>query len=115
MKRTQNLLKFKNWQEIPWKSIIIKVRNLQEQIIKAKLDKDMSLVYKLQRQLVTCVDARALAIRKVVTNSGGKTAGIDLIKWETPASRFEAINELGEITKNPENYKASPLKRVMIP
>lgn len=115
MKTTQNLLSFKNWQEIPWKSINIKVRNLQEQIIKAKLDKNMSLVYKLQRQLVTCVEARALAIRKVVTNSGGKTAGIDHIKWETPASRFEAIYELGQITKNPKKYKASPLKRVMIP
>jgi RNA-directed DNA polymerase len=26
-----------------------------------------------------------------------------------------AITELGKITKNPKSYKASPLKRVMIP
>jgi hypothetical protein len=43
MKTAQNLLTFNNWQEIPWQSVIIKVKNLQEQIIKAKLDKDMSL------------------------------------------------------------------------
>jgi hypothetical protein len=39
----------------------------------------MSLVYKLQNKLVTSFEGRTLAIRKVVTNSGAKTSGIDKI------------------------------------
>lgn len=75
----------------------------------------MRLVYKLQNKLVTSFEGRTLAIRKVVTNSGAKTSGIDKILWSTPEQRFKAIEELGLITKNPNKYKSSPLKRVMIP
>jgi len=39
-------------------------------------------VYKLQRKLVNSFAGRALAVRKVVTNSGSKTAGVDRIKWK---------------------------------
>jgi hypothetical protein len=34
-------------------------------------------VYRLQYMIITSFSGRALAIRKVVTNSGGKTAGTD--------------------------------------
>jgi hypothetical protein len=37
-------------------------------------------IYKLQRRIVTRFAGRALAVRKVVTNSGAKTAGIDKIQ-----------------------------------
>lgn len=35
--------------------------------------------YTKQRQLIETFAARAYAIRKVVTNAGGKTAGVDHI------------------------------------
>jgi RNA-directed DNA polymerase len=91
------------------------VRDLQNNIVKATISKDMKTVYNLQRKLVTSFEGRAIAIRKVATNSGGKTAGIDNLIWSTPLQRFEAIEKLGLITKNPNSYKSSPLKRVMIP
>jgi RNA-directed DNA polymerase len=82
--------------------------------VKATLEKNMSLVYKLQHQLVNSFEGRALAIRKTVTNSGHKTPGVDNQLWKTPEQRFKAIEALGIITKNPTYYKSSPLKKVMI-
>ena len=104
-----------NWHTIPWSEILKIVQDLQNQIVKAQLKNNMSLVYKLQNKLVSSFEGRALAIRKIVTNSGAKTPGIDKILWTTPEQRFKAIEELGLITKNPNKYKSYPLRRVMIP
>ena len=104
-----------SWQEIAWQEVILKVRDLQDRIVKAAMKKDMREVYRLQRILVTSFEGRALAVRRVVTSSGGQTPGIDKITWSTPAARFKAIFELGAITSAPNKYKSMPLKRVMIP
>ena len=74
-----------SWQEIAWQEVILKVRDLQDQIVKAATKNDMITVYRLQRILVTSFEGRALAVRRVVTSSGGKTPGIDQITWLTPA------------------------------
>jgi len=111
----QKKLNITNWHNIPWIEVIKKVKDLQNQIVKATLNNNMSLVYKLQNQLVNSFEGRALAIRKTVTNSGAKTPGIDNKLWINPEQRFKSIEELGLITKNPNKYISSPLKRVMIP
>jgi RNA-directed DNA polymerase len=83
----KNKIDYKNitdWQEIPWEKFIPKVQALQHQIVKATLNNEMRLVYQLQNQLITSFEGRALAIRKVVTNSGAKTPGVDQIRWDTP-------------------------------
>jgi len=103
------------WHEVNWLNANNKVSAIQQDIVKAVLSQDMKTVYRLQRQLVNSFEARALAIRKVVTNQGGKTAGVDQKIWSTPGSRFKAIAELGEITRTPSKYRASPVKRVLIP
>jgi RNA-directed DNA polymerase len=72
-------LKIKNWHNLPWLFIMNKVRDLQDQIVKATMNNDMRTVYNLQRRLVISFEGRALAIRKVVTNSGAKSTGIDEI------------------------------------
>jgi RNA-directed DNA polymerase len=86
------------WHKVNWLNANNKVSAIQQDIVKAVLSQDMKTVYRLQRQLVTSFEARALAVRKVVTNQGGKTAGVDQKTWSTPESRFKAIAELGEIT-----------------
>lgn len=60
-------------------------------------------------------EAKALAIRKVVTNKGKRTSGVDNIVWKGSKDYEKAIQELVKITKNPERYKASPVRRVYIP
>jgi len=107
-------LNIQNWNNIPWSQVINKVQDLQNKIVKASLNNNMRLVYKLQNQLVSSLEGRALAIRRIITNSGAKTPGIDNILWNTPGTKFKAIAELGSITKNPNKYISSPLRRIMI-
>lgn len=61
-----------------------KVRDLQNKIVMATSDNNMKLVYQLQNQLVSSIEGRDLAIRRVVTSSGGKTPGIDNNFWFKP-------------------------------
>jgi len=107
--------KYTNWQQINWKDVTGKVAMLQDKIVKAAQVENMNLVFKLQRQLINCFEGRALAIRNVVSNDGGKTAGVDSITWDTPDDRFQAIAYLKEIVMKPKGYKSMPLKRIMIP
>lgn len=72
-------------------------------------------MYKLQWQLIQRYEAQAIAVRKVITNKGGKTSGIDKIIWNGPLDYTEAIEELGRLIKDPRKYKAQPVRRVYIP
>lgn len=72
-------------------------------------------VYRLQRKLVLSFAARALAVRKVIGNKGGKTAGVDKIVWKGGEQYYDAVRELLKIVQKPQKYKAQPLRRVEIP
>ena len=63
----------------------------------------------LQWVLTHSFYAKALAVKRVTSNSGSDTAGIDKVKWSTPNARFKAIGELKR-----RGYKPQPLKRVNI-
>jgi len=53
--------------------------------------------------------AKALAVKRVTSNKGKKTAGVDKIKWSTQAAKFKAIKTLKR-----KGYRPKPLKRVYI-
>lgn len=93
----------------------MKVKDLQEKIVIATINENIKEVYRLQWILLRSFESKAMAIRKVVTNKGGKTAGIDKVIWDKPEKYWDAIKELGVIISNPENYKSQPVRRVMIP
>lgn len=105
----------KEWHLINWKKVEAKVKSLQEEIVIATLKDNMKEVYRLQWQLLSSFEAKALAIRKVITNKGGRTAGTDGITWENPKDYWNAIQLLTEIASAPEEYRAQPLRRVWIP
>ena len=54
--------------------------------------------------------ALSLAVKRVTSNKGKKTAGVDKILWSTPKLKYEAILSLKR-----RGYKPLPLKRVYIP
>jgi RNA-directed DNA polymerase len=103
------------WYKINWKKANEEIMILQEKIMVAVLKNNFEEVYKLQRRIVTSFAGRALAVRKVVTNSGSKTAGIDKIQWNGSKDYWMAIQNLNKIIRNPKDYKAKPLLRVKIP
>ncbi len=100
----------KSWGEIDFKTAEIYVKKLQMRIAKAQQEGRYNKVKSLQRLLVTSFFAKALAIKRVTENKGGKTAGVDGEVWSTPQSKFKAIGTLKR-----KGYNPTPLKRVYIP
>jgi RNA-directed DNA polymerase len=54
--------------------------------------------------------AKALAIKRVTSNTGKRTAGVDHELWLTPQAKFKAISKL-----NRRGYTPKPLRRIYIP
>ncbi len=98
------------WHSIDWKAVTLFVGKAQSRIAQATKDEDFRRATRLQRGLVRSWQAKALAVRKVTTNQGKRTAGTDRELWDTPLKKWKAIEKLGQ-----RDYKASPLRRVYIP
>ena len=98
------------WQSINWTRCEAEVRKLQVRIVKALKAKRVGKVKSLQRILVNSFAAKALAVRRVATNTGGSTAGVDGVTWLTPEERYKAISSL-----TLRGYKPKPLRRVYVP
>lgn len=99
----------KQWKQADWKVVMETVNRTQTRIAKATINEDWKLVRELQRMIVNSHHAKLLAVRKVTSNDGYNTPGIDGIVWDTPKDKMKAVLML-----NKGIYKAKPLKRVEI-
>jgi RNA-directed DNA polymerase len=99
-----------DWHSINWKAVYCNVRRLQARIVKAvregRWNKAKALVYLLTHSF----SGRALAILRVVSNSGARTPGVDGILWNTPEAKSAAFQTLRR-----HGYQPQPLRRVYIP
>lgn len=102
-----------DWHSVDWKLVMKFVGKAQMCISQAESEQDYRRVARLQRNLVRSWQAKALAVRKVTTNTGKRTSGIDRELWDTPHAKWDAVCRLDGL--NGYRYKASPLKRVHIP
>lgn len=99
------------WNEIDWKKVTLNVRGLQRRIAQATEKKDKRKIKRLQKLLLRSFSSKLLAIRKVTTNKGKNTPGIDGETWNAPSIKWEKAFEL-----NIEKYKnCLPLRRILIP
>lgn len=97
------------WESIDWHQIHADVNRLQTRIAKATADGKRNKARRLQYLLTHSRSAKAYAVKKVTTNQGKRTSGVDKKLWSTPASKMKAVNSLTDW-----HYKAKPLKRVFI-
>ena len=97
------------WKSIDWKHAETEVNKLQIRIAKATQEKKWNTVKRLQYLLTHSYYAKLLAVRKVTTNKGKKTPGVDKVLWNTPAQKMNAVLSLTD-----KGYKASPLRRTYI-
>ena len=69
-----------------------RVRKLQVRIVKALKANRVGRVRSLRHILVNSFAAKALAVRRVTSNKGGNTAGVDGVTWFTPEERYNTIS-----------------------
>lgn len=98
-----------SWENIDWDRSERNLRKLQIRIAKAQQAERYGKVKALQRLLTTSFEAKALAVKRVTSNRGKRTAGVDHIKWLNAKQKWEAIGTLKR-----RGYESKPLKRVYI-
>jgi RNA-directed DNA polymerase len=98
-----------DWHSINWKKVYRTVRRLQARIVKAVREGRWNKVKSLVYLLTHSYSGRALAILRVISNSGAKTPGVDGVVWKTPADKSAAFNKLRR-----HGYQPQPLRRVYI-
>ncbi|MFH0974952.1 MAG: group II intron reverse transcriptase/maturase [Spirochaetota bacterium] len=98
------------WKHIDWKKAEAIVNRIQVRIVKAIKAGNKNKVRSLQRLLARSFAAKLKAVKRIISNRGRNTAGVDGVKWNTPAKRWKAVEEI-----NRKDYKPQPLKRKYIP
>lgn len=100
----------KSWRSVDWDQIRKKVRRLQMRIAKAVQQKRWNKVKILQRTLVRSLSAKLWAVKRVTTNRGKRTPGVDNVLWRTEIDKMQAVTSLKR-----RGYRAKPLRRILIP
>jgi RNA-directed DNA polymerase len=98
------------WHAIDWRKVYRTVRRLQARIVQAVRAGRWGKVKALQRLLTHSFAAKALAVKRVTSNPGRRTPGVDGVLWSTPATKLQAVSSLRH-----RGYRARPLRRVYIP
>ena len=100
----------KNWSQIHWNHARSEVRKLQMRIAKAVKENRWNKVSSLQYLLTHSFHAKLLAVKRVTSNKGKKTPGIDGLLWQGARAKWRAVLSLRR-----RGYKAQPLRRIYIP
>ena len=95
------------WNQIDWKKAEEQVNRLQIRIVKATLEQKLRLVKRLQYLITNSFYAKALAVKRVVSNRGKKTPGIDGEFWKSDKEKVNAVRSL-----DCQTYHAKPLKGI---
>lgn len=96
------------WKTFDWKSAENKLFSLQQALTKVSFRHDSEKIRKIQNSIVTSLEAKALAVRKV-SEILDSSPGIDGIRWTKDAEKMRAAISLSRY-----NYKAKPFKRIVI-
>ena len=99
-----------DWKQINWRQVQDTVTRLQARIVKAQQEGRKGKVRSLTRILTHSFAAKAMAVKKVTSNKGSHTPGVDGIVWRTDERKAQAILDLQQ-----EGYRAKPLRRKYIP
>ena len=99
-----------SWKSINWTPIQQTVRRLQVRIAKAVQLGKYRKALALQWLLTHSRAARLLAVRRVTTNRGARTPGVDHVTWRTDKQKLQAADHLKR-----HGYKPQPLRRLYIP
>ena len=97
------------WPSLEWPNIKKQVLRLQMRIAKAEKEGKRGKVKALQRILTCSFAAKCLAVKRVTSNSGSKTPGVDGKIWRTNCQKLQGVFALKR-----HGYKPQPLRRIYI-
>lgn len=100
----------RQWNQTNWLRCQKNTRRLQARIVQAVKEGRWNKVKTLQHLLTRSFSAKALAVKRVTTNKGKYTPGIDNQVWQTSTLKSQGIASLKQ-----RGYRPSPLRRVYIP
>jgi RNA-directed DNA polymerase len=100
----------KVWTDLDWSAIKADVYRLQMRIAKAYREKKYGRAKALQWILTHSYHAKLLAVKRVTSNRGAKTPGVDQVIWSTPKQKMQAATNLKR-----RGYQTLPLRRIYIP
>ena len=110
--KSENCLDYsddKKWEAIDWNIAEEYINRLQLRIVKAVETGSWNLVKRLQYLLTHSFYAKALSVKKVTGNKGGKTSGVDKVLWSTKEQKYQAVRDL-----KVKGYKPKPTRRIYI-
>ncbi len=100
----------KEWESLDWVSLHRQVQRLQVRIAKAVRENRYGRARALQWILTHSFAAKAMAVRRVTSNRGKRSPGVDGVVWRTPRQKMLAARSLQR-----RGYRAQPLRRIYIP
>ena len=98
------------WHSIDWEIARRHVRRLQMRIAKAVQERRWGKVRALQNILTHSYYAKLLAVKRVTSNKGKRTPGVDGVLWRGARAKRRAVYSLRR-----RGYKPLPLRRIYIP
>ncbi len=99
-----------DWDALHWNTLKQQVKRLQMRIAKATREGKRGKVKALQWLLTHSKAAKLLAVKRVTSNKGAKTAGIDNLCWNTSKQKLQ-----GALSLSRRGYQPSALRRIYIP
>jgi RNA-directed DNA polymerase len=99
-----------NWHSINWEKVEQEVMKLQVRIAKATKQGRWNKVKSLQWLLTHSFSAKCLAVKRITTNRGKNTPGVDGIVLKGDKQKYHMIQLM-----NRRKYKPKPLRRIHIP
>ena len=79
------------WNFINWDKVAQNVKSLQCRIAKATIQGKRHKAKALQWLMAHSFSAKLLAVKRVTSNKGKRTSGVDKAIWDTPTSKLKAV------------------------
>jgi len=98
------------WSSVDWSFARRQVRRLQVRIAKAVKENRWNKVKALQYLISRSSYAKLLAVKRVTSNKGKKTPGVDGVIWQSVRAKWRAACSLRR-----RGYRPQPLRRIYIP
>ena len=90
------------WKQINWEQAETYINRLQIRIVKAVKENKWRLVKRLQYLILHSFYGKALTVKRVISNKGNNTPGIDGVVWKSNKEKEEAVRNL-----QTKGYRAS--------